>query len=273
MLPAKHCHAPVACKGQTAHLLPTGTLAQGPPPQLGHSAPRGSAQPLLRAMEASWGWEGDAEHKGLQRCSPTEGYRHLTRLLVGLLVRPQHRAEAGEHEGAQPPGPLLIAAVVVQGVGSQHEPVLPRPDPGGLHAAPHLPLQPAWEGEASAPATGTICPTGSPVQGRVCPLPASPASAPCPSGAGSSHSRGTILPALALPQLLRRQRPQCPSPVVPTFHKSVRVILHWPWALLHDEAAHLLRNEQGPGDNTGLSLGARGSLPWPLSGDLARGLE
>lgn len=58
----------------------------------------------------------------------------------------------------------------------------------------------------------------------------------------------------------------------PTFHESIRVVLHWPWALLHDEAAHLLRNKQGPEDNMGLSSAARGCLPQPLSRELASGL-
>lgn len=35
---------------------------------------------------------------------------------------------------------------------------------------------------------------------------------------------------------------------MPTFHESIRIIVHRPWALLHDEAAHLLRNQQGPGE-------------------------
>jgi len=258
MLPAKHRHAPVACEGQTAHPPPTTARAPRTP------APGLSAAPL-RATEACWGWEGDA------KAQPGEGRGHPTRLLVGLPVRPEHGAEAGEHEGAQPPGPLLAAAIVVQGVGRQHEPVLPRPDPGGLHATPHLPLQPAWEGQSSAPAAGTVSPAGSPARGRVCPLPASPARTPCPSGTGPSHRRGTMPPAPAAPRLLRRQRPPCPSLAVPTFHQSVGVILHRPRALLHDEAAHLLRDEQGPGDDTGLSPGARGSLPQPLSGELALG--
>lgn len=82
-----------------------------------------------------------------------------------------------------------------------------------------------------------------------------------------------MLPAPPVPWLLQRQRPLCPSPAVPTFHKSVGVILHWPWALLHNEAAHLLRDKQGPGDNVGLSPGARGCLPQPPSGEPAQGLR
>lgn len=172
----------------------------------------------------------------MQSC---QGHGHLTCLLVKLFVWPEHRAEAGEHQGAQTPGPLLIAAVVVQGVRCQHEPVLPRTDPGGLHAAPHLPLQPAWEGEPSA--LTDIHPTSFSAQGRVC--------------------TGLTIP-LGMPQLGHN----------PTFHESIRVILHWAWALLHDEAAHLLCNKQGPEDNKGLSSGIHGGHPQSLSRELASGL-
>lgn len=192
------------------------------------------------------------------RRSPTEGRGHPTRLLVGLLVRPEHGAEAGEHEGAQPPGPLLVAAVVVQGVGGQHEPVLPRPNPGGLHTAPHLPLQPAWKGKPQCPPPAPSTPaalwhrTGS---------ARSPPAPPAPLG----QDPATVRARSCQPRLLQRQRPLCPSPAVPTFHESVRVILHWPRALLHDEAAHLLCDEQGPGDDMRLSPGAHGYLPRPPS--------
>lgn len=54
----------------------------------------------------------------------------------------------------------------------------------------------------------------------------------------------------------------------PTFHESIRVILHWAWALLHNEAAHLLRNKQGPEDNTGLSSDTHRGLPQSLNREL-----
>lgn len=174
---------------------------------------------------------------------------HPTRLLVGLLVRPEHGAEAGEHEGAQALGSLLVAAVVVQGVGGQHEPVLPRPDPGGLDASPHLPLQPAWEGEASAPATSPIHPAGCP-----CPLP-------CATLGWHPARRGTILPTPAVNPGVGQKIKPCSA--APTFHQSIGVLLHRPRPLLHDETAHLLRHEQGPGDIAGLSPGALRSPPSP----------
>lgn len=63
----------------------------------------------------------------------------LTCLLVGLLVGPDDGAEAGEHQRAQPPRSFLCAAVVVEGVLAQHEPVAPLLDP----VPPNLQQQPA----------------------------------------------------------------------------------------------------------------------------------
>lgn len=170
-------------------------------------------------MKAPQHWEGDAGHEGPQRRSPIKGRGRLTRLLVGLLVRPEHRAEAGEHEGAQPPGPLLVAAVVVQGVGRQHKPVLPRPYPGGLHTAPHLPLQPTWEGEASAPATSTIRPTGSPAQGRVCLAPAQPVH-PVPLGQDPATVRARSCQPWLYPSYSRGRGPRAPAWLCPPFTRA-----------------------------------------------------
>lgn len=63
----------------------------------------------------------------------------LTRLLVGLLVWPDDRAEVGEDQRAQSAGSFLRAAVVVQGVLTQHKPEPTLLDP----VASHLPQQPS----------------------------------------------------------------------------------------------------------------------------------
>lgn len=70
-------------------------------------------------------------------CLPSyeRGFAWLTRLLVGLLVWPDDRAEVGEDQCAQSAGAFLWSAVVVEGVLAQHKPVSTLLDP----AASHLP--------------------------------------------------------------------------------------------------------------------------------------
>lgn len=65
----------------------------------------------------------------------------LTCLFVGLLIRPNDGAETGEDQRAQPAGSFLRAAVVVQRVLAQHEPVAPLLDP----VPAHLQEEPACE--------------------------------------------------------------------------------------------------------------------------------
>lgn len=77
--------------------------------------------------------------------SPSEyAYVHtsvsLTRLLVGLLVWPNDRAEVGEDQCAQSAGSFLWSTVVVEGVLAQHKPVPPLLDP----VASHLSQQPSF---------------------------------------------------------------------------------------------------------------------------------
>lgn len=64
----------------------------------------------------------------------------LTSLLVGLFVRPDDGAEAGEDQCAQSAGSFLRSAVVVQGVLAQHKPEPTLLDP----VASYLPQQPSW---------------------------------------------------------------------------------------------------------------------------------
>lgn len=62
----------------------------------------------------------------------------LTCLFVGVFVGPQHRTQGGEYERAQSASVSVRAAVVVEGIGRQHEPEPPLPEPSALH----LPEQP-----------------------------------------------------------------------------------------------------------------------------------
>ena len=65
----------------------------------------------------------------------------LTSLLVGLFVGPDDGAKAGEHQGAQPAGILLLTGIVVQRVLGQNKPVPSLSDP----APSHLPVQPTYK--------------------------------------------------------------------------------------------------------------------------------